>query len=204
VTPAVTAASLETALNLVLRLDPEMLPRLGTLSGHVIAIEPSGMAMTFYLLPKPGGIQVMDRCETEPSVRIRATPAALFRQWRGRRARGGEIVIEGDVGVGREFQAILARLDIDWEEQLSRVVGDVVARRLGGLWDGLRAWSGRTGDILLRDGGEYLQQELRVLPPRQAIEQFLNAVDLLREDADRLAARVERLRRRPPMIGEPR
>jgi len=204
VTPAVTAASLETALNLVLRLDPEILPRLGTLSGHVIAIEPSGMAMTFYLLPKPGGIQVMDRCETEPSVRIRATPAALFRQWRGRRAGGGEIVIEGDVGVGREFQTILARLDIDWEEQLSRVVGDVVARRLGGLWDGLRAWSGRTGDVLLRDGGEYLQQELRVLPPRQAIEQFLNAVDLLREDADRLAARVERLRRRPPMIGEPR
>ena len=202
-TPAVTAASLETALNLVLRLDPEMLPRLGTLSGHVIAIEPSGMAMTFYLLPKPGGIQVMDRCETEPSVRIRATPAALFRQWRGRRAGGGEIVIEGDVGVGREFQTILARLDIDWEEQLSRVVGDVVARRLGGLWDGLRAWSGRTGDVLLRDGGEYLQQELRVLPPRQAIEQFLNAVDLLREDADRLAARVERLRRWP-MIGEPR
>ena len=202
-TLAVTAASLETALNLVLRLDPEILPRLGTLSGHVIAIEPSGMAMTFYLLPKPGGIQVMDRCETEPSVRIRATPAALFRQWRGRRARGGEIVIEGDVGVGREFQTILARLDIDWEEQLSRVVGDVVARRLGGLWEGLRAWSGRTGDVLLRDGGEYLQQELRVLPPRQAIEQFLHAVDLLREDADRLAARVERLRRRP-MIGEPR
>ena len=202
-TLAVTAASLETALNLVLRLDPEILPRLGTLSGHVIAIEPSGMAMTFYLLPKPGGIQVMDRCETEPSVRIRATPAALFRQWRGRRARGGEIVIEGDVGVGREFQTILARLDIDWEEQLSRVVGDVVARRLGGLWEGLRAWSGRTGDVLLRDGGEYLQQELHLLPPRQAIEQFLHAVDLLREDVDRLAARVERLRRRP-MIGEPR
>ena len=203
-TPAVTAASLQTALNLVLRLDPEILPRLGTLNGHVIAIEPSGMAMTFYLLPKPGGIQVMDRCETEPSVRIRATPAALFRQWRGRRARGGEIVIEGDVGVGREFQTILARLDIDWEEQLSRIVGDVVARRLGGLWDGLQAWSGRTGDVLLRDGGEYLQQELRVLPPRQAIEQFLSAVDLLREDADRLAARVERLHRRSPMIGEPR
>ena len=202
-TPAVTAASLETVLNLVLRLDPEILPRLGTLSGHVIAIEPSGMAMSFYLLPKPGGIQVRDRCETEPSVRIHATPAALFRQWRGRRARGGEIVIEGDVGVGREFQTILARLDIDWEEQLSRVVGDVVARRLGGLWDGLRAWSGRIGDVLPRDGGEYVQHELRVLPPRQAIEQFLNAVDLLREDADRLAARVERLRQRS-MVGEPR
>ncbi len=60
-TLAVTAASLETALNLVLRLDPEILPRLGTLSGHVIAIEPSGMAMTFYLLPKPGGIVAVHR-----------------------------------------------------------------------------------------------------------------------------------------------
>lgn len=202
-TPAVIAASLETALNLVLRLNPEMFPRLGALSGHVIAIEPSGMAMTFYLLPKPDGIQVIGRAEAEPSVRIRATPAALFRQWRGQRASGDEIAIEGDVGAGREFQAILARLDIDWEEHLSRVVGDVVARRLDGLWEGLRAWSGRTGDVLPRDGGEYVQQELRLLPPRQAIEQFLHAVDLLREDADRLAARVERLRRRP-MIGEPR
>ena len=201
-TTAVIAASMETALNLFLRLDPEMLPRLGALSGHVIAVEPSGMAMTFYLLPEPGGIQVTDRCETEPSVRIRATPEALLGQWRGRRADSGEIAIEGDVGVGREFQAILARLDIDWEEHLSRVVGDMAAHHVGGLWRGLRAWGGRTGDVLLRDGGEYLQQELRLLPPRQVIEQFLNAVDLLREDADRLAARVERLRRRP-MAGKP-
>ncbi len=201
-TPAVIAASLETALNLVLRLDPGMLPHLGTLSGHVIAIEPSGMAMTFYLLPESGGIQVTDRCEVEPSVRIRATPAALFRRWGGRRAGGDEITIEGDAGVGREFQAILARLDIDWEEQASRAVGDVVARQLGGLWRGWRGWRQRTSDVLLRDGGEYLQQELRLLPPRQVIEQFLNAVDLLREDADRLAARVERLRRRS-VTGEP-
>ncbi len=139
----------------------------------------------------------MDRCEGEPTVRIRGTPLRLlFRQWRGQRAGSGEITIEGNVEVGREFQTLLARLDIDWEEQLSQVVGDVAVHHLGGLWRGLRAWSGRTGDVLLRDGGEYLQQELYVLPPRQAIEQFLNAVDLLREDADRLAARVERLRRR--------
>lgn len=196
-TSAAIAAGLETALNLVLRLDPEARSRLGALSGQVIAIEPIGMGMIFYLLPESAGVAVMDRCEAEPSVRIRVTPAALFRQWRGRRAARGEIAIEGDVGVGREFQALLARLDIDWEEQLSRVVGDMAARRLGGLWHDLRAWSGWVGDVLSRDGGEYVQQELRLLPPRQSIEQFLNAVDLLREDADRLAARVERLRRRP-------
>ena len=193
--PAVIAAGLETALNRYLRLDPDILPRLAALDGTVIAIEPEGVGLSFYLLPGASGIRVMDRYEGESTVRIRATPLALARQWRGQRVAGGEIAVEGDVAVGREFQAILAQLDIDWEEQLSKVVGAAVAHQLGNLWRGFRGWGRRTSDILLRDGAEYLQQELRALPPRHAVEQFLSAVDTLREDADRLAARIERLRR---------
>lgn len=88
------------------------------------------------------------------------------------------------------------RMDVDWEEQLSKAVGDVAAHQLGNLWRGLRGWGRRSADTLVRDGVEYLQQELHALPPRPAVEQFLSAVDTLREDADRLTARIERLRRR--------
>ena len=49
---------------------------------------------------------------------------------------------------------------------------------------------------MLHDGSEYLQQEALLLPARPALEQFLREVDILREDADRLAARVARLRQR--------
>lgn len=42
---AVVASGLQTALNLALRLDPESLSRLDALSGHIIVIEPSGMAI---------------------------------------------------------------------------------------------------------------------------------------------------------------
>lgn len=192
----VIAAGLETALNQVLRLDPEISPGLAGLNGTVIAIEPEGLGMTFYLLPGIDGIRVVDRYDGEPTVRIRGAPLALARRWRGHRSAGDDISVEGDPAVGREFQAILAQLDIDWEEQLSKVVGDVAAHQLGKLWRGFRAWSRRTSDTLLRDGGEYLQQELRALPPRPVVERFLSAVDVLREDTDRLAARIERLRRR--------
>ena len=106
------------------------------------------------------------------------------------------MTIEGDAAVGREFQTALARLDIDWEEQLSRLVGDAAAHQVGRFWHGFQAWGQRASATLRRDGGEYLQWELRVLPPRPAVEQFLSAVDALREDTDRLAARIERLRRR--------
>ena len=193
-TAAFIAAGLETALNRYLRLDPEVWPRLAELEGVVIAIEPEGLGMALYLLPGSQGIRVADHCEGEPTVRIRGAWPALIRQWRGQ-AVGGEISVEGDSAVGRQFQTLLARLDIDWEEHLSKVVGDALAHQLGTLWRGFHDWRRRAETTLLQDGGEYLQQELRALPPRPAVESFLRAVDVLREDADRLEARMARLRR---------
>ena len=193
-TAAFIAAGLETALNRYLRLDPEVWPRLAELEGVVIAIEPEGLGMALYLLPGSQGIRVADHCEGEPTVRIRGAWPALIRQWRGQ-AVGGEISVEGDSAVGRQFQTLLARLDIDWEEHLSKVVGDALAHQLGTLWRGFHGWRRRAETTLLQAGGEYLQQELRALPPRPAVESFLSAVDVLREDADRLEARMARLRR---------
>jgi ubiquinone biosynthesis protein UbiJ len=191
----VIAVGLEALLGPLSRLDPEIPPRLAALGGAVIALEVEGLGLTLYLLPGPEGIRVMDQYDGEPTVRIRGAPLALARQWFGQRA-GGEIEVAGDVTVGRELQTILARLDIDWEEGWSRIVGDAAAHQIGRFWRGLRDWRRQAGAALRRDGGEYLQQELRAVPPRAQVEQFLHAVDLLREDADRLTARLERLRRR--------
>jgi len=185
---------LEAALNSYLRLDPELLPLLAELEGAVIAIEPEGLDLVLYLLPGTQGIQVADRYEGEPTVFIRGALTALVRQWRGHSV-DGEITVKGDSAVGRQFQVLLARLDIDWEEQLSKVVGDMAAHQLSTLWRGFRDWGRQTSAVFLHDGGEYLQQELRALPPRFAVESFLNAVDILREDTDRLEARIVRLRR---------
>jgi len=191
--PAALAAGLETALNRYLSLDPDILPQLAELAGTVIAIEPKGLGMTLYLLLGAQGVQVMDCYDGEPTVRIRGAPLALIQQWRGQSA--GEMTVEGDAATGRRFQTLVARLDIDWEEHLSNVVGDAAAHQLGQFWRGFRSWGQQTSATLLRDGSEYLQQELRVLPSRPAVESFLSAVDVLREDTDRLEARIVRLRR---------
>ncbi|MCB1918570.1 MAG: SCP2 sterol-binding domain-containing protein [Candidatus Competibacteraceae bacterium] len=193
-TAAFIAAGLETALNRYLRLDPEALPRLAELEGAVIAIEPEGFGMTLYLLPDSQGIRVADHCEGELTVRIRGALPALIRQWRGQSV-SGEISVEGDSAVGRQFQTLLTRLDIDWEEHLSKMLGDVLAHQAGALWRRFQDWRQRAATTLLRDSGEYLQQELWALPPRPAVDAFLSAVDVLREDTDRLEARIARLRR---------
>lgn len=201
--PAAILSGLEAAVNRYLQLDPDIPPRLAALDGKVIAIELDGLGQIIYLSPGADGVRVVERHEGEPSVRVRGTPLALLRQWRGDTAIGSAVAIEGDIAVAQALQSMLARADIDWEEQLSKAVGDVAAHRSGNIWRGLRAWGRRASAVLARDGAEFLQQEMRALPPRHAVDRFLSAVDTLREDADRLAARVERLRRRVAAGGDP-
>ena len=103
------------------------------------------------------------------------------------------VTIDGDVETGQAFKGILDAMDIDWEEQLSKFTGDVIAHQLA---NGVR----RAGTVLRhgrhtleQDVGEYLQEELRVLLSRIETENFSHDVTRLNMDADRLAARVKRL-----------
>jgi ubiquinone biosynthesis accessory factor UbiJ len=196
VIPAGITAAFETAVNALLRFDPETRARLAALNGSVIAIEPRELEMTFYLWPSADGIRVTEAYDGEPTVRIRGALLVLIRQGLGQPAAAGDITVEGNTALGWEFQTALARLTIDWEERLATLIGDPAAHQLGHFWRGFQRWGQHSGDALLHNSAEYLQHEASVLPPRPMVEQFLSAVDLLREDADRLTARIERLRQR--------
>ncbi|MGB5200150.1 MAG: sterol-binding protein, partial [Sedimenticolaceae bacterium] len=94
------------------------------------------------------------------------------------------------------FSEVLADLDIDWEEQLSRFTGDIAAHEIG---RGVRAAS-REGARMRRSSeqilSEYLTEEARLLPHRFEVEDFIADVDTLRDDAERLAARIALLEKR--------
>jgi ubiquinone biosynthesis protein UbiJ len=88
---------------------------------------------------------------------------------------------------------ILDGLDIDWEEHLSHLTGDIVAHKMGNLVRGIFSWGKQTTKILSQDAAEYLQEESRELPNRREVDAFLKNIDILRSDVDRLEMRVSRL-----------
>ena len=57
-------------------------------------------------------------------------------------------------------------------------------------------WTRNAASTLLRDLGEYFSHERGDLVSREEGEQFLRGVDALREDIDRLDARIELLKQR--------
>ena len=54
----------------------------------------------------------------------------------------------------------------------------------------------RATDSLVTSAAEYLQEEGRDVPVRLEVEEFLREVDRLRDDVERLEARIARLSRR--------
>jgi ubiquinone biosynthesis protein UbiJ len=190
-------SALEGLLNATLRLDPQALQRLARLQGKVICFDFSGFEQQLYFVPTAEGLQLHGRFEGEPDCRLSGSPLALARlglaENKSGELFGGGVSIQGDGALAQRFGKILADLDIDWEEQLSRLVGDIPAHQAGRAYRSARHWAEQSRHSLELDLGEYLQEELGWLPRPEDLGHFSSGVDELRDDVERLQARVNRL-----------
>ena len=193
---AIAYAGLETAFNRYLELDEHAHQAMAKLHGRIIAIEILGLGSTLYLVPGPQRVQILEAYEGAPDCCISGTPLALARMRDSHASNqlfSGAVEISGDTELAHQLSKILSGMEIDWEEQLSRFTGDLIAHRLGNLLRSARAWGVESSTTLGLDIQEYLQEELRLLPGRSEIEEFLNAVDTLRDEAERLQASLDQL-----------
>jgi ubiquinone biosynthesis accessory factor UbiJ len=130
----------------------------------------------------------------EPAASIRLTPALAVRLalLKDDSARA-EVEVEGDAALAAALTRILGALSWDVEEDLSRVVGDVAAHRIGLAGRALLDWQAALAANVARSVGEYLTEERAVVPGREALHVFAAAVDELRDDTQRLEKRIQRL-----------
>lgn len=193
----ILAGLLETALNRYLSLDPDAGTFLAPLAGKVISVNVTPFDWTLYLCPTPEGIQVLESYAATPDTTLSGSLLALGLMGISdnpmRNVFSGHVHIAGDVHVGRQFQQLFEKLDIDPEEQLSHVTGDVIAHHVGRLVRGGLHWGQNTLQNLQMDIAEYLHDESRDLPSAPELEIFFRQVDALRNDYDRLQLRIERL-----------
>ena len=190
--------ALERLLNRLLSLDQETLDELTGLSGKVVQLELINTTQpVISLIIGEQGIQVDTDYAGTGDVLIRGTPLNLLAYMRssgeGRAAVTGNMEIKGDLGLAQDFQRLLHRFEVDWEEQAARLVGDTLARKASNLAQMGVDFLRQLKEKIELDLSEYALYETEVLPDREEVERFNHSVDVLRDDLERLKQRYYRI-----------
>jgi ubiquinone biosynthesis protein UbiJ len=193
-------APLEKGINLALALDPETRRQMSGLHGRIIAFELTGTGLELLLIPtENGALQIYQDPEAQPDCLIRGSPLALAGMLGDDRAKPlfqGTVEIQGDQGLAHRFSDILRAMEIDWEGELAKLTGDALAHQAGRTLRGAGDWLRQTWRTEQTNLGEYLTEEARLLPTRYELQEWLAAVDQLRDDTERLTARIAILEQR--------
>lgn len=183
-------------VNRYLRLDATSQTRLQALSNKAVFIEIQGLGLSFYLVVHPQQLE-FTQTHQPTTTQVCGTPLALLRFLNTRQAAplvsNQTLTLHGDLHFLQELQRLFSDLNIDWEEYASHWLGDIAAYKIFQTGRDLRDWRQTTTAQLRQNISEYVQEELRYFPPRAELEDFYQAVDQLRDDSERLIARITRL-----------
>ena len=196
-------SAIETAVNTWLKLDGESFEKLKPLEGKIIRFHITGLELNLYFLPSVSGINVLGNYPEDKDggivdATIHGSPMALIRlstaENSGETLLKSDVEIDGDMRVAEKFSAVLREVDIDWEEHLSKLVGDIVAHQAGQFSRGATRWFNETNEAMKKNTAEYITEEAKVSPADAEVKHYMDQVDNLRMGVDRLNARVESLK----------
>ncbi len=194
----VAGRALEAALNRALALDPDTRAALARLDGRRIdlALESPPLALSLQVSGERLAVGPVDAAD--PDLAVRTTLAGVLAQLpflrRDEATPAGRVRVSGDAELARQLQRMAGRFDPDWQQPFVSVFGEVLGVQLANAFAGALRQARGLGGSLARSAAEFVTEESRDVVGRAELDAFLDDVDLLREDVDRLAARVGRLR----------
>ncbi|MBZ5485981.1 SCP2 sterol-binding domain-containing protein [Halomonas aquamarina] len=203
VTPTLLLAGCERTLNALLARDPAAPSRLAALAGSRLLVRLEKPHLELVLHYHLSGIDLMHGDNVEESdvdAVVELTPET-FSEWISgasieRLMFDGKLAVRGRIHLLEATRDLLFDLDIDWEGELARWLGDMPAHSLAEGVRRLTRWGLRARDELLQDVSEYVFEEARLLPGRQQRDLLRDHLTELEVATDRLEARLDRLHRR--------
>jgi ubiquinone biosynthesis protein UbiJ len=195
-------SGIEMAMNQLLKLDDDSQQRLKKLSGKSLQVTikelPWPLLFSFSEQidvrtvitpdndsepePEPVDCLIELNLETLPKLKDSSQLTQLIQK--------KQLNLHGDIYVAQTFSALLKDLDVDWEEQLSRYTGDILAHQ---TFSSMRTIFD-TAKTQIEQGvielGEHLTQSDSIaVKPSEMIE-FSRGVSDLRSSTERLSAKI--------------
>ncbi|MES2624129.1 MAG: SCP2 sterol-binding domain-containing protein [Pseudomonadota bacterium] len=187
----------ELALNKLLTLDAATAARLQSLQGKTLAVHLSQPTFVLYVCVSGAGLRLSPVFEGQPDASLHGSVPALLKLL----ARGAthtnlhmtNVELRGNTSFVQQLQHLLLDLDIDWEFQLSRLIGNLPTSLVSSGFNQVADFAKTSGTRLKQNLQDYLQEESNLLPRVHELDAFYSAINELALRVDRLQARADLL-----------
>lgn len=149
------------------------------ISASLVILENGNLAMA-------GETNVPDAVVTTP-------PSLLLRLLAKDEAANRQINIEGDAHLATELAKVFSNMRWDYEDDLSNLIGDIPANKIGTFARDAANSVKETSVNLAEMLSEYWQEEKNIIAKKRHVEQFNADVDTLKSDIARFEKRMQKL-----------
>lgn len=167
------------------------------MDGRVVALRVRDTSLALYFQVGPDELELIPPVD-DPDLAITGSLLAFGAMAAGAgedEFRSGAVDLNGSAETAQLFYRLMAFAKPDLEEELSGLVGDVAAHGIGDMARNIARWGRDARATAGQNISEYLQEESRAVPSRYEVDRFAGQVDALRDDVDRLEARIRRYER---------
>jgi len=182
---------LELASNKTLAHDSETLGRLAKLQGKTMTLIVKPLDQSVTITPRAEGLEFSsnDKVVSDVTLTVKIARSGM----EDANLAPGELEMSGDPIVGQRFAQVIAQLDIDWQTLLSEELGESQARFVTFAASQAKNFADDSRHKFKDFVNQLVTDDMGIVADKQSVDSFLDGVDTVRANADRLMIRIKRL-----------
>jgi O2-independent ubiquinone biosynthesis accessory factor UbiT len=202
-----TAVSLSIVLNVFFSRYPDLKDQLSQLSGKIFEFEVEDLEESFFMMvDDQGSVNIHTYCDNIANVTMSGSTSAflslLFQTTDPDSLFFSRALnLSGETDTGLHFKNILNNVDINWEQELTVLLGSSIAQSLMAL--------ARQAQGVSEQGKEKIESEIenwmeqQNLPLKQKFETFQSQVEALAEQTSKLEKSLSRVEKKQALTSQP-
>lgn len=197
--PQVVTASLEVLINKALKLNTKQI-NLSGLSQKTLSLKLAELPfpLSFTVNHSVKLSEVIVRTEIDNSDCVINTSISTLKRLKAQASltqliKQDQLDVQGDLTIAQQFANIAQSLEIDWQTELAKHLGDIPTHNLLHFGNKVTNKLSVTGKKLQADVGEYLIHEKRLVVTSSQVKAFNQEVASVAKEIDNLSTRVDTL-----------
>ncbi|MEW6999709.1 SCP2 domain-containing protein [Colwelliaceae bacterium BS250] len=189
-------AALEIIINKAISLDNKTSTALTVLNGKSLTVQLTELGFPLTLLVSGANISVIASELSNDCViqsNLKTLPKLKQSELLTSLIRSGELDIVGDPKIAQQFASVFEHLNIDWEAQLAKRIGDIPAFKLAVLGKKVQQKFAFAESQISQDAGEYLLHEKKLIVSTTELNNFVHSVSDAVQQLEQLQQRLSHL-----------